>query len=294
MVRSFSRCLKIETLSPITEAVSPTSSRGQLSPTVPYNDNRLKTPERRIKPSVEESFREMSNALIDLEEREVASPLQSPMYPQSALSSLSPSSAFTNLDFSRSPGASVTPLTPFDYSTPFPRVNHSLSIPEFSYESGRDSPPVSPEEGSAPRYRPPTRLNPAVPRQDTWPAPSPPKLAIAVSDLDLRRGMRREVASPAVSRDPIHRFVPIVERRNSMTEPQTPWLEAKVPLSPVQKFKSFFRLGKPPRNNPWLEHHQRHSELFRADNNSHDETPGAPSPSTDRGVNRLGGRIQAD
>ena len=124
----------------------------------------------------------------------------------------------------------------------------------------------------------------------------PPKLAINTSAVsDLHPELRSSVASPAVSRDPqaMQPFVSMVERRNSMTDLQTPWLETKVPLSPVQKLKSFFRLGKPSRNNPWppAEQQRRHDLLFPADDN---ETPGAPSPSTDRHVNRLGGRIQAD
>jgi len=292
VVRSFSSCLKTEPLSPIIEVVSPISSRGQLSPTVA---DHLRTPERQVEPSVEESFRETSNALIDLEERDIASPLESPMYLVSALSSLSPSSAYTNFDLTRSP-ASVTPLTPFDNSIPFPSVDYS--IPEFSYEqsTGTEAPPPS-----APRYRPPTRSNSAVPRQDTSPAVRPPKLAIKtspVSDLDLHPELRSAMASPAVSRDPqaMHPFVSMVERRDSVTELQKPWPETKVPLSPVQKLKSFLRLGKPSRNNPWLpaEQQRRHDLLFPSHNNVSDEMPGAPSPSTDRRVNRLGGRIRAD
>lgn len=247
---------------------------------------------------IPESTHENSNPLIDLGEQTIPSPFHSPLYPQSALSSVSPSSTvYTNFGGSLKAGA-ATPLTPFDFSKPF---SPAASTPGsyFPWDIQEYLPtPVS----SAPRYRPPTRASDRAEnlRQKSWPALSPPRLAIntSVNDKEIPAVSLETRISPTISRKPVRSFTTPFETEEWITEGESfrPWvpIETKSPVSP-RRWKNLFRRGKVSPKTPSPESHDRTTYwLNNARNLSDGEMAGSPSPSTDPHVDRLGGRVKDD
>lgn len=297
----------METVSPILSSAQPSPVALQRRPANPWNhpvgkESNTKIQESQTPAPIPKVTSDGSYSLIDLEEPEPAtpSPFNSPLYPQSALSSISPSSAYTNLDFVRSPNSAVTPLTPPDFGIPFSPAASSRSPapPYFSSEPKEYIPtPVSP----APRYRPPTRVSGRAEklRQNSLPTLS---LPIETSFLGQEfRALPFETKNVPFSPSTAFRDQPVrssttpptSEQPGGRGEPVRSWVADEfIPPASPRKWKNLFKWRKPSPKSPFSETRNRNHWLNNVHEEPNEEMAGSPSIETR--ITPLGGRIQAD